>query len=192
MMTRKIAQLKVVSLALFLALPISGLFCSGLALAQGQQTAEHQALASEVGVWDADTKFWMAPDTPPMASKAVETNTMLGGTWLISEFKGDMGGMVFLGHGQFGYDPVAKKFVGTWIDSMSPYLSVMEGSMDEANQVLTMMSKSRDARTGKENITKMVTTYIDEDHKTFGMFSPVEGKEGEWWKMMEISYTRQK
>jgi len=191
MMTHKIAPPKIVSLALFLALVTSGLVASNRASAQGP-TAEHQALASEVGVWDAGTKFWMAPDTPPMASKAVETNTMLGGMWLISEFKGDMGGMPFFGHGQFGYDPVAKKFVGTWIDSMNPHLSVMEGSMDEANKTLTMMSKGRDPRSGKETLTKMVTTYLDEEHKTFEMFAPAEGKEGEWWKVMEINYTRQK
>ncbi|NOY29882.1 MAG: DUF1579 domain-containing protein [Planctomycetes bacterium] len=187
-MTRKIAQLKMVSLAFLLALTTSGLASS----AQGQPTAEHQALATEVGVWDAETKFWMAPDTPPMASKATETNTILGGMWLISEFKGDMGGMPFLGRGQFGYDPVAKKYIGTWIDSMSPYLSIMEGSMDESNKKLTMLSKGRDARTGEESLTKMVTTYIDEDHKTFEMFSLVEGEEDQWWKVMEIDYTRQK
>ncbi len=185
-MTRKITRLQTVSLALFLALTTSG-----LASAQGA-TAEHLALASEVGVWDAQSKFWMAPDSPPMVSKAIETNTMLGGMWLISEFKGDMVGMPFLGRGQFGYDPVTKKFVGTWIDSMNPHLSVMEGSMDESNKRLTMLSQGRDARTGKESISKMVTTYVDADHKTFEMFGPVDGKEGEWWKMMEINYTRKK
>jgi len=190
-MTRKIARLKIASLALLLALMTTGIASMGRASAQGP-TAEHQALASEIGVWDAETKFWMAPDAPPIASKAFETNTMLGGLWLISEFEGDLGGMPFHGRGQFGYDPVAKKFVGTWIDSMNPHLSVMEGSMDATGKILTMMSKGRDPRSEKETLTKMVTTYLDEDHKTFEMLSPVEGKEGEWWKMMEIDYTRKK
>jgi len=33
---------------------------------------------------------------------------------------------------------------------------------------------------------------IDNDHKKFQIFMPVEGKEGEWWKQMEIEYTRRK
>lgn len=160
------------------------------AQAPPQAGEQHQGLANEVGIWDAETKIWMAPGMDPMTSKATETNKMLGKMWLISEFKGDMAGMPFTGQGQFGYDPAAKKYIGTWIDTFSPYLSVMEGTM-EGNK-LTMISKGRDAMTGKETITKMVSTYTDEDHKTFEMFSPVEGKDGEWWKMMEVSYTRRK
>jgi len=184
-MTRTIARLSLVSLALLLALTTSG-----VALAQGRPTAEHRALASEAGVWDADSKFWMAPGANPLESKAVETNTMMGPFWLVSEYKSDLGGMAFQGRGQMGYDPASKKYIGTWVDTMSPYLSVMEGSKE--GNVLTMMSKGRDPQTGEENISKMVSTYVDDDHKTFEMFGPVDGKEGEWWKMMEITYTRKK
>ncbi len=171
------------------------LFMPSVARAQGPMsrlTSEHKAIAAEAGVWDAQSKFWMAPDTQPMISNAVETNTILGGMWLVSDYRGDMGGMTFVGHGQFGYDPVAKKYIGTWIDTMSPYLSVMEGTRDPATQTLTMISKGRDARTGKESISKMVSKFKDEDHKTFEMYSPVAGQEGQWWKMMEIEYTRRK
>ena len=53
---------------------------------------------------------------------------MTGGLWVLSKFEGDFGGMKFEGRGQFGYDPIKKKYVGTWIDSMSPTLSVLEGN----------------------------------------------------------------
>jgi len=186
-MTRTITQFQVLLLILVLALA-----ASKLASAQGRPTAEHRAIASEVGVWDAESKFWMAPGTDPLESKAVETNTLVGEFWVASQYKSDLGGMAFEGHGQFGYDPVSKKYIGTWIDTMSPYLSIMEGSMDKANKTLTMLSKGRDAQTGKESVSKMVTTYVDDDHKKFEMFGPVAGKEGQWWKMMEINYTRRK
>ncbi len=163
------------------------------ARAQGpmpQATAEHKGLANEIGVWDAESKFWLAPGTAPVPSKAVETNKMLGELWMVSEFKGEVMGMSFVGHGQFGYDPHKKKYVGTWIDTFSPHLSVMEGTMDEATQTLTMMSKGFDPMLGKEVTSKMVSTMIDHDHKKFQIFMPVPGKEGEWWKKMEIEYTR--
>lgn len=162
------------------------------ATAQVRQGPEHRILASEAGVWDAESKFWMTPEADPLTSKAVETNSMLGEFWMVSQYKSDLGGFPFEGRGQFGYDPVSKKFTGTWVDTMSPYLSVMEGSMDQSSKTLTMLSKGRDAQTGKESLSKMVTTYVDEDHKKFEMFGPVEGKEGQWWKMMEINYTRRK
>lgn len=163
--------------------------------AQGQipqATAEHKGLAAEVGAWDAVSKMWFAPGTEPMGGTAVETNKMLGKMWLISEYKGEMMRAPFVGHGQFGYDPQKKKYVGTWIDTFSPYLSVMEGTLDEKTMTLTMMSKGIDPMTGKETVSKMVSTMIDHDHKKFQIFMPVEGKEGEWWKQMEIEYTRRK
>ena len=155
-------------------------------------TVEHQGLAVEIGTWDADSKFWMAPGAEPMASKAVETNKMLGTMWMVSEYQGEVMGMPFTGHGQFGYDPHKKKYVGTWIDTMSPHLSVMEGTLDEKTKTLTMMSKGFDPMLGKECISKMVSTMIDRDHKKFQIFMPVEDKEGEWWKKMEVNYTRRK
>ena len=47
-------------------------------------------------------------------------HSVTGGLWVASTFQGDFGGMTFEGRGQFGYDPAKKKYVGTWIDSMSP------------------------------------------------------------------------
>ncbi len=182
-----IMRLQLLSLALGLLLA-----SSGPASAQTRPSIERDFIINEVGVWNATSKFWMTPDSAPLESKAVETNVLLGQFWIVSQFKSDLGGMAFEGHGQFGYDPTAKKFIGTWIDTTSPYLSVMEGSMDSATRTLTMLSKGRDAQTGEESLSKMVTTYSDDDHKTFEMFGAVKGKKGEWWKMMEIKYTREK
>ena len=175
--------------ALPLGLPLAN--TAGIS-AQTRPSVERDLIINEIGVWNATSKFWMTPEAEPMESKGVETNTMLGQFWIVSQFKSDLGGIAFEGRGQFGFDPTAKKFVGTWIDTESPYLSVMEGTLDNATKTLTMLSKGRDAQTGEESLSKMVTTYSDDDHKTFQMFGPVKGKEGKWWKMMEIKYTRQK
>ena len=163
-------------------------------LAQGplpQASEEHKILEHEAGIWDAEMKIWHTPDAEPVGGKAVETNHMLGSMWLVSEIKGDMMGMPFTGRGQYGYDPTKKKYIGTWIDNISPYLSLMEGTMDDSHK-LTMLSKGRDFQTGEIQTTKLESTYPDQDHKTFTMFAPVPDKEGEWWKMMEIHYTKRK
>lgn len=154
-------------------------------------TEQHQELEAEVGVWDAETKMWMEPESKAAVGKAIETNTMFGEAWLLSDFEGEFAGFSFQGHGQFGYDPIAKKYVGTWIDTMSPYLSVMEGERDPSGKLI-MLSKGRDPATGNENVTKLVSTMIDDDHKKFEMYAPVPGQQDQWWKMMEVHYTRRK
>jgi len=157
-----------------------------------QPSPEHKMLAKEVGVWDADVSMWLKPDAEPMKSKAVETNALLGSMWLASKFEGDFGGEKFTGHGQNGYDPIKKKYVGTWIDSMSPFLMVLEGDFDEKAKTLTMTGAGIDHETGQECTMKMVTHYKSDNSKVFEMFKQAEGDKDEWQKTMQISYTRRK
>jgi hypothetical protein len=93
---------------------------------------------------------------------------------------------------QLGYDPIKKKYVGTWIDTISPFLQTMEGTYDEKTKTSTMMATGVDMATGKESKSKMVTRHVSADERVFEMMMPVEGKENEWWKMMEVKYTRRK
>ena len=80
---------------------------------------EHEMLKKDVGTWDATVEMFMAPGAPPAVSKGTETVTMLGGFWQVGEFKSEMIGQPFEGQGITGYDPAKKKFVGTWVDTMS-------------------------------------------------------------------------
>ena len=155
-------------------------------------TQQHEEMAREVGVWDAESTMWMTPDAEPVASKGVETNRMVGKMWLISEYEGDMMGQKFTGHAQLGYDPLKKKYVGTWIDSIGPFMFTLEGDYDVATHTITMMMTGIGAMTGKHETAKNITRYIDYDTKVFEMHMPVEGQDGKWWKMMEIKYKRRK
>lgn len=178
-----------------LALLGAGLLVAGLvraaALPQGmpQPTSQHEALKREVGTWDAVVKM-MAPGQPPSEGKATNTISMIGSFWMIEEFKGEFMGMPFQGHGTIGYDPRKQKYVGTWVDSMSDFLAVMEGTGDPAGKVVTMtyeapnqngpgMAKHRDVREMK-----------DADTMTLKMYET--GADGKEAQTMEITYKRRK
>jgi len=183
------ARARVLGLGLLAATLVS--VVGSVAYAQmATPTTEHKNMAREAGVWDASLQMWMAPDAPPMPSKGVETNKMMGDFWMVSDFQSEMGGMKFIGRGQHGYDPVKKKYVGTWIDSMSPYLSTLEGDYDAETHTLTLMATGRNMMTGEVEKSKMVSKFIDENTKVFEIFMPVEGEEGKWWKSLQIDYKR--
>ncbi len=174
-----------------------GLLVFSLQLARGQSslltpTKEHKEMAREVGVWDAESKMWESPEAEPLVSKGVETNKMLGEMWLVGEFEGEMMGQPFHGRSQMTYDPLTKKYVGTWIDSMAPTMMTMKGDYDVAAHTLTMMMDGIDAMTGKPGKWKSVTRYESDDAKTFEMYMPVAGQDGKWAKIMEIKYKRRK
>jgi len=159
-----------------------------------QATAEHKILAAEEGTWDAKISSYMAgPDTPPAVSKGVEVNTLMpGGMFLISKFEGDMAGVKFEGRGHFGYDPLKKQYVGTWIDSMSPALTVLEGSYDAKTKTITYTGSGVDPMSKTKYTQKMATTTKDDGtrHFTFSMKSEQTGDK--YVKFMEIVYTKRK
>jgi hypothetical protein len=181
---------RITNLVAAAAIGVAGL--SSIATAEQYMTPvkEHELLAKEVGVWDADVKIWEKPDAEPMTSKGVEKNEMLGKMWLVSKFEGEAMGQKFTGHSALGYDPKEKQYIGGWIDSMSPFMTEMEGKYDESTKTLTMEAEGTDCMTGEECEMKMVTKWTDENSKTFEIHR--QGEDGEMWKTMEIKYTRQK
>ena len=153
-----------------------------------QPTKEHKMLKFDVGTWDATIKIYEKPGAEPIESKAVERNAMVGGFWLVSRFNGSIGQMKFSGAGTFGYDPTEKKFVGTWVDSMNPYMLTMKGDYDESTKTLTMMGENREPD-GKVHKSKEISKRIDDDTRHFELH--MQGEDGNYFKMMEIDYKRQ-
>jgi hypothetical protein len=150
---------------------------------------EHELFKSDVGTWDASLTVWPTPDAQPMTMKGSETNELLGdGMWLIGHFESNFGGMPFKGLGTMGYAPVEKKYVGSWVDGMGPYMTTMKGDYDPATKTLTMMAETRDAATGKPVTQKHITHFVDKNTKTFEIQQ--QGDDGKFWKMLEIQYKR--
>lgn len=155
-------------------------------------TAEHKILQQDLGTWNVKMKLWPeGPEGFVIEGVCQEHNRKLGnGLWIISDFKGTFAGTAFYGHGTYGYNPTKKKYVGTWVDNMTPAVTHMEGTYDKKTKTLTMFSEGTDAETGKKTKTKNVSQYTDKDHRTFTMYTLKPGTEDEFTKMMELQYTR--
>jgi hypothetical protein len=149
---------------------------------------EHAIFKEDAGTWDAVVEVFMQPGADPMTSKGVETNVIgCGGLCLITEFKGDMPGAPFEGHGLSAYDPAKKKYVGSWTDSMSLGLAVSEGTWDSAQRTFTGWMEGPDM-TGKTVRTKAVGEYKPDGRRVFTAYNvAADGKES---VQMRITYTR--
>ncbi|MCR9245825.1 MAG: DUF1579 domain-containing protein [bacterium] len=148
---------------------------------------EHKAMAAMVGTWDA-TLHTPGPTGDWMESKGVSKKKMMaGGFWLVDDFQANMMGMKFVGHGMSGYDPLEKKHVATWTDSMSPYLSIMKGSYDKSGKVLTMTGKAI-GMDGKMTEYRYVTTMKSKNEHLFEM--SMRGLDGKMMTTLKITYKR--
>lgn len=150
---------------------------------------EHELLKMDVGTWDATVELVMAPGQPAMKSKGVEVNTMgCGGLCLITDFKGEMAGSPFLGHGVMTWDVVKKKYVGSWTDSMSGGLAIGESTYDPATKT---MSGSMEGPDMEGKVSKMRSTAESKGNtRVLTMYAP--GPDGKEMQVMKITYTRRK
>lgn len=147
---------------------------------------EHKVFQRMVGTWDATTVMQGLP-----ASKGVETDRLIGGLWLVADFKGDMGGQPFEGHGLYGYDPDKKKYVGAWIDTQSTSIQFQEGTLSPDGNSMTMTGEMKNPM-GEGTVTiKMVDAFTGDDTRVFAMKMPMPGGGGEI-DVMTITYKRRK
>ena len=150
---------------------------------------EHAVMKLEEGVWEGSITMWMqGPDGPVTKSEGVEKVELLGGMWSMSTITYDFMGSPTSGHGMIGYDPLKKKYVGSWYEAGSPYQTTMEGSYNKEKKELTMNLSGRDMD-GQPAEYRSVTRHVDKDHRTFTMYGKMPGGD-EMVKMMVIEYTR--
>lgn len=123
-----------------------------------QATEEHKEIMKGVGEWEGTLTMSM-PGAPAEPIKATETVTAIGEFWTQGKFQCDFMGQPFMGSGTTGYDPAKKKFVGTWIDSMTTEMFIMEGTMDPKTKVLTMNWEAPSMATGERVPHRMETVF---------------------------------
>jgi Protein of unknown function (DUF1579) len=147
---------------------------------------EHDLLKKDVGVWDASVEL-TGPDGQMTTSKGTETVSMIG-FWQVAQFKGQMMGQPFEGLGTVTYDPTKKKYVGTWIDSMTPGYSTVESEYDGKSMSGTMEGPDM---SGKIVKMREMAEWKDDNTRVFTMYGPksAEGKEA---VTMRITYKRRK
>ena len=152
---------------------------------------EMDVLKKDVGDWDCVIKTWAGPDSDPVITKGSESSQMFdGGYWLLTRFEGNMMGLDFKGRGTYGYDTQKKKYVGTWIDSMGPYMMHTEGTYDNESETLTVAGDSPGPDGVSTFTYTMVTSYKD-DNRVMTMYMQPKGSgDDQKMKFFEISYTK--
>lgn len=153
---------------------------------------EHQWLQKLVGEWTFESECSMGPDQPPMKSTGQEVVRSLGGLWTIGEGSGEMpGGGTCQSVMTLGYDPQAKRFVGTFIASVMTNLWTYNGALDVAEKVLTLDTEGPSfAGDGTMSKYQDIIEFLSDDHRTLS--SQVLGPDGKWMPFMKAHYRRKR
>ena len=153
-------------------------------------TESHKLLEAFAGDWTTTTKTYMNPAGPPMESAGTASGHMIfGGRFVHLQHKGTMMEEAFEGILTAGYDNQKKKYVSTWIDSMSTSFTFGEGTYDAGTKTFTFAGEMDDAATGGRTKFRFLYRIADKDRITFEWYDNSSGKEA---KEMESIYTRKK
>ncbi len=143
---------------------------------------EHEKLKQREGTWDVTS------ESPDMAFRGTMVWRMdLGGLWLASQFEGEAEGVKFSGRGFDTFDPVSKKYVNIWVDSMSTRPGVFQGDFDAAGKVLTMEGEGP-GFDGKPTRYRMVTEQLDAN--TLISTMSILGPDGTATQIFRMKYQR--
>lgn len=125
---------------------------------------EHEMLKKQVGTWETTMK------AGEMEFKGeVSFKMELSGLWLTGVMQSEMFGQKFTGKSLDGYDPIKKKYISVWVDSMSTAPVIMEGSYDKEKKALSLSGEGpgMDRKTTKY---RSITKVTDEDTMVMTMY----------------------
>jgi hypothetical protein len=153
---------------------------------------EHEWLQKLVGEWTWENEMTMEPGKLPAMFKGTESVRSLGGLWVLCEGKVEMPGdgnattLMTL-----GYDPVRKRYVGTFIGSMMSHLWIYDGSLDPTRKVLNLDAEGP-SFTDEAKIAKYIDAieFKSDDHRM--LTSRTLGDDGTWTQFMTANYRRVK
>jgi hypothetical protein len=110
--------------------------------------ATYAPLAMEAGTWDGDITFYR-DDKPSDKGTGVQVNTLLVNKhWIVNEFRIPATAKfpAYEGHGVWGYDPVAKTYVDTWVDTNDLAVRTDYGYWNAAENTMIWSSKQSDGK----------------------------------------------
>ena len=152
---------------------------------------EHEWLKQLEGEWTSKSETVPAPGEEAIVATGTEKVRSLGGFFTIGEAESDMMGFKVNSIMTLGYDPMTKKYVGTWVDSCMGYLWKYEGTLDESGKTLVLDTEGPDMQNpGKLAKYRETITFESKDHRTFT--SSVQGENGQYVTFVKAEYHRVK
>jgi hypothetical protein len=148
-----------------------GLFLFCIATVQAEPAQDIYApLRMEVGTWDAAIEYF-EDDKPSGSAAGVEVNKLLlNGHWIVNDLKVPPTDKrpAYEGHGVWGYDPVAKTYVNTWVDTNDQAVRTDYGVWNEADMTMVWSSKQNDGN-GRYVDYRMVEEFKG-DERVFAVY----------------------
>ncbi len=130
----------------------------------------YEPLRMEAGTWDAEVTFF-ENGQPSGSAKGVQVNTLLvNGHWIVNDFRIPAMAKLpaYQGIGTWGWDPVAKHYVNTWVDTNDRSVRIDHGYWHAPEQTMIWSSKVNDGE--GHSVDYRATEEFKGDTRIFSFF----------------------
>jgi hypothetical protein len=155
--------------------------------------ATYEPIAMEAGNWDvAVTFFDTATGAPSGNARGRQVNTLLkNGHWVVNDlsvYGADGKTIEFQGHGSWGWDPVARQYVDTWVDTNDGPPRIDHGFWVADQNTMYWTAQQPDG--GGHMVTYRMTEKFATGARTLEFFQ-IALQSGRPVKLAEMRFTRQ-
>ncbi len=152
---------------------------------------EHEWLKQFIGEWEITSEAHMGPDQPAMKCQGTISSRSLGGFWIVSEMKANMMGTDITALQTIGYHPQKKKYIGSWVDSMTDHMWTYEGTVDSTGKILTLEAEGPNFMV-EGKTAKFRDIYEFKSKDEIILTSSMQGEDGKWTTFMTGTAKRKK
>jgi hypothetical protein len=155
--------------------------------------ATYSPIAMEAGAWDVRVTFFDASTGAPSGNaRGRQVNTLLkNGHWVVNDLSvyGQDGKTVeFQGHGSWGWDPVGKHYVDTWVDTNDGPPRIDHGFWVAEQKTMYWTAQQPDG--DGHMVTYRMTETFAASTRTLEFFQTAL-QSGRQIKLAEMKFTRQ-
>lgn len=161
-------------------------------MAAMQPGPEHERLAEMSGSWNLDIRMWPAPGAEPMVADGTAENRMiLGNRFLESRTIGGEEPMRVESLVLLGFDRRIGEYTSIGLDTWGTYYVTAAGREAESGRIV-LEGVNEDPISGTRETYQMVLRRVDADTFVHEIIftDPVHTRNGEPFKMIEITYHR--
>lgn len=153
---------------------------------------EHLWLEKLVGEWAYEIEGTMEPGKPPEKFSGTESVRSLGGFWVVCEGRGIMPEIGMAATIMtLGYNPLKKRYTGTFIGSMMSHMWLYDGGLDPSGKALRLDTEGPSfTEEGKMAKYQDVIEFVDDGRRVLS--SSYLGGDGKWHQFISAHYRRTK
>jgi hypothetical protein len=139
--------------------------------AAAQPGEHHEHLKRHLGPWTFTMRIWTGLETEPLTIEgSAEARSLLGGRFVETVYRGEIGGVPFEARAVDGYDNLAEKYERVWQDTFGTYTLLYDGTCTDEGLSRSLTAPFQGPASGSRLRNRVDIRFLEDgsyEHKSY-------------------------